>query len=352
MTFRSGLGFVFALALLSACAVSPAQAETTEDLEIATAPAWDPASFVVSAYDKVLNQLDTHALDTMFADNFVQHNSSVADGRAGLAALIEFRKTQQPEAHNEIVRVIAEGDLVALHVHVTTTAAERGDPHAGVAILDIFRVADHKIVEHWDVIQPVPPTSVNGHTMFDGGGTAPVLGSPREARRNAALVVNAYDKILNQLDTSPLATAFGDTYTQHNPTIPDGTAGLAALVAFRKAQQPDAHNEIERVIAQGDLVLLHVHVTTTAAQRGDEHAGFAITDIFRVADGKIVEHWDVIQPVPPTSVNGHTMFDGGGRSLDPQCHDRIHARGADGGVHPEADPEHPRGQEGEQVDAQ
>lgn len=313
-----GLGLFIASLGLSAISGCGASASAGDDLTAAASEelsSCDAKAFVVEAYDRVLNQLDSNALNTMFAENFVQHNSAFPDGRAGLAGLIEFRKTQQPEAHNEIVRVVAQGDLVALHVHVTNTLAERADEHAGVAIVDIFRVAHHQIVEHWDVIQQVPPTSVNGHSMFDGGGALPKAGPARhrQAQKNAELVVSAYDKVLNQLDTAPLATAFGPTYTQHNPTIADGVGGLAALVAFRKAQQPEAHNEIERVIADGDLVMLQVHVTFTAAQRGDEHAGIAIADIFRVADGKIVEHWDVIQPVPPTSVNGHTMFDGGAR---------------------------------------
>ena len=315
--FGVRLGLVFAisaLSSLSACgAAEPSADADTEELATAEPLAsCNAASLVVSAYDKVLNQFDVNALNTLFSENFVQHNPAVADGRAGLLALIEFRKAQQPEAHNEIVRVVTQGDLVALHVHVTNTLVERNDPHAGVAIVDIFRVSKGQIVEHWDVIQPVPATSANGHSMFDGGETAKnVTGRRRgQAQRNAALVVSAYDKVLNQFDTAPLASDFGPTYTQHNPTIPDGVAGLAALVAFRKAQQPDAHNEIVRVIAEGDLVMLHVHVTTTAEERGDEHAGIAIVDIFRVAEGKIVEHWDVIQRVAPTSVNGHTMFDG------------------------------------------
>ncbi len=311
------MSFLFGI---SGCADSDATSAASDDDAAATAQALcDEQALVVSAYDKVLNQYDMDTLNTAFDEHFVQHNQAVADGRAGLAALIQDRQAQQPEAHNEIVRVTTQGDLVALHVHVTATAAERDDEHAGFAIEDIFRVEDGKIVEHWDVIEPVPATSANDHTMFDGGGAPPseCPGDPKQAEANAALVVAAYDTVLNDLDTSPLAKVFGDTYTQHNPTIPDGREGLADLVAQRKAQQPDAHNEIERVIASGDLVTLQVHVTTTADQLGDEHAGIAIADIFRVADGKIVEHWDVIQPVPATSVNDHTLFDGASKTSAP-----------------------------------
>jgi predicted SnoaL-like aldol condensation-catalyzing enzyme len=92
-------------------------------------------------------------------------------------------------------------------------------------------------------------------------------------------------------------------YTQHNPRVPDGPAPAIAFLSGRFAQNPQARNTIVRVIAEGDLVAVHSHSQTTPEDRGA-----AIVDIFRVENGRIVEHWDVIQPVPETSANGHTMF--------------------------------------------
>jgi predicted SnoaL-like aldol condensation-catalyzing enzyme len=129
----------------------------------------DNAALVVSAYEKVLNQHDTKALEAMFAEDYIQHNPQVADGRDGLAKLVEHLSSQ-PEVHSGIKRVIAQGDLVALHVHLNETAAQRGNDCMGLAIVDLFRVDQGKIVEHWHVVQAVPPTSVSGHSMVDGGG--------------------------------------------------------------------------------------------------------------------------------------------------------------------------------------
>lgn len=98
-------------------------------------------------------------------------------------------------------------------------------------------------------------------------------------------------------------TYVGPTYTQHNPRVADGPEATIKFLSGRFASNPEATNKIIRVVAEGDLVFLHVHSTLNAKDRGN-----AIVDIFRVANGKIVEHWDVIQPVPESAANPNTMF--------------------------------------------
>jgi len=95
----------------------------------------------------------------------------------------------------------------------------------------------------------------------------------------------------------------GPTYTQHNPMVPDGAEATIGFLGKRFEQSPQATNAIKRVIADGDLVAVHVLSTSGPGDRGR-----AIVDIFRVAGGRIVEHWDVIQPVPETAANPNTMF--------------------------------------------
>jgi predicted SnoaL-like aldol condensation-catalyzing enzyme len=94
------------------------------------------------------------------APNYVQHNPRLADADATIKFL-ETRFREKPEAAYRIVRVIADGDLVAIHAQGKLSPDEKGN-----AIVDIFRIADGRIVEHWDVIQPVPETSANSNTMF------------------------------------------------------------------------------------------------------------------------------------------------------------------------------------------
>ncbi|MGL4285202.1 MAG: nuclear transport factor 2 family protein [Phreatobacter sp.] len=120
---------------------------------------------------------------------------------------------------------------------------------------------------------------------------------------NKKVVLDFYEKALNQKDFEAAAKHFGDRYIQHNPTAPDGIEGFRKFIAFRQERMPNARGEIKRVIADGDLVALHVH-----SKRDPSDRGVAIVDIFRLEAGKIVEHWDVIQPIPETSANSNGMF--------------------------------------------
>ena len=93
------------------------------------------------------------------APEYVQHNPLLATGREAAVKFLSSRMTR--ESISDIKRVVAEGDLVVLHVHSRTNISDRGR-----AVVDIFRVANGKIVEHWDVIQPVPDKAANSNTMF------------------------------------------------------------------------------------------------------------------------------------------------------------------------------------------
>ena len=96
----------------------------------------------------------------------------------------------------------------------------------------------------------------------------------------------------------------GTPYRQHNPLIEDGMEGLKKFFAWILSNHPDARGEIKRVFADGDHVILHSHWHGLS----DNPRGEAVVDIFRLEGGKVLEHWDVIQPIPETSANANTMF--------------------------------------------
>lgn len=120
---------------------------------------------------------------------------------------------------------------------------------------------------------------------------------------NKKVVLDFYEKGLNQKDFEAAAVHFGPRYIQHNPSAPDGIEGFKAFVAMRKDKFPNAKSEIKRIFADGDFVILHVHGVREPGERG-----VAIVDIFRLEKGKIVEHWDVIQPIPEKPANSNGMF--------------------------------------------
>jgi len=120
---------------------------------------------------------------------------------------------------------------------------------------------------------------------------------------NKKVVIDFYEKGLNQKDYEAAAKDLGPRYVQHNPTALDGAEGFRKYVAFLKEKFPNSHSEIKQVFADGDYVILHVH-----AVREPGTLGLAIIDIFKLENGKIVEHWDAVQPIPEKSANTNTMF--------------------------------------------
>jgi len=125
----------------------------------------------------------------------------------------------------------------------------------------------------------------------------------RQRERDKKTVVEFYEKALNQKDFDAAAKYLGPRYTQHNPNAADGPEGLRAFLGFLKEKFPDSRSEIKRVLADGDYVILHVHAVREPGTRGN-----AIIDMFKLENGKIVEHWDVVQPIPEKAANTNGMF--------------------------------------------
>lgn len=129
----------------------------------------------------------------------------------------------------------------------------------------------------------------------------PQASSREEA--NKETVIAFYDAAINDKDFEKASQYLGDEYIQHNPLAADGPEGLKAFLDFAKENLGTFKVEIKQAFADGDYVILHVHAKASSEDRGS-----AVMDIFRLEDGKVVEHWDVIQPIPEQSANDNTMF--------------------------------------------
>ena len=126
---------------------------------------------------------------------------------------------------------------------------------------------------------------------------------PSDEDRNKENVIAFYNAAINDKDFEAASAYMGDMYIQHNPLAADGPEGLKGFLDFAKTNLSSFKVEIKQAFADGDYVILHVH-----AKRDPDDRGSAVMDIFRLENGKVVEHWDVIQPIPETSANDNTMF--------------------------------------------
>ncbi|MEU6915049.1 nuclear transport factor 2 family protein [Streptomyces olindensis] len=246
---------------------------------------------VLRAATELFADKDPSAVDRWVAAGYTQHSALAADGPEALRELVaglgdDFRY--------DGARVIADGDLVALH---GTYHGFGPDPLVG---FDVFRVdADGKLAEHWDALTPRVEETVSGRSQTDGP-TEVTRADRTEANR--ALVTEFARKVLVGADYSVLTDYVStETYHQHNPEAADGLDGFAAAAATWAEQGRNlVYKQVHRVIAEGEFVLVQ--------SEGEFGVPVAYYDLFRVADGKIVEHWDVIAPVPAELPHTNGLF--------------------------------------------
>lgn len=217
-------------------------------------------------------------------NKYIQHNLGVADGLEGFGAVLQQLPPNSAKAN--IVRVFQDGDFV-----FTQTDYNFFGPKIG---FDLFRFENGKIVEHWDNLQEKPHVpNPSGHTMIDGATTITDLNKTEDNKTlvrqfvNDILVNGKMDMIGNYID--------GENYIQHNPQIADGLSGLGQAFEYMASQGITmTFSKIHKVLGEGNFVLS----ISEGSFAGNPTSFY---DLFRVDQGKIVEHWDVIQTIPAQS---------------------------------------------------
>ena len=127
-----------------------------------------------------------------------------------------------------------------------------------------------------------------------------------DVERNKQVVVDYYQTAFGGNPQKAIADHFGPTYVQHNPDAQDGPEAFIGFVKWLRGEYPNVQLHIKRVIAEGDLVATHAHLDLEP--ENPDNRGRALADFFRLDDGKVVEHWDVIQDIPEKPANDNTMF--------------------------------------------
>ncbi|MEO0543901.1 MAG: nuclear transport factor 2 family protein [Pseudomonadota bacterium] len=119
-----------------------------------------------------------------------------------------------------------------------------------------------------------------------------------EEKGKVSLVIDFFQNLMNKHDFDYTLKTYGSgAYVQHNRAIADQVSGVVDYVKALVGRFPEYGYDAKFIVASGDRVVVHSHVTLRAAHRGNDRKGFIITDTFRIEDGKLAEHWDAIQPI-------------------------------------------------------
>ncbi len=151
-----------AAAALAACAPDPAS--NGDGAMSRTAEEEQNLALVLEMYNNVLIAMDADRVDDYLAEDYIQHSQLAPPGRDALKDFLRMIRRESPDAEQMIKRTLVDGNLVAVHLHV-----KRFPEDPGMAVVDLFRVADGKIAEHWEVIQDVPTDPINPMSMFEDG---------------------------------------------------------------------------------------------------------------------------------------------------------------------------------------
>ena len=226
---------------------------------------------------------DTEKAKELLAKDYIQHNLAYGTGADAFVAAIEYLASAPAKTTVNNIRAFEDGDKVFLQT--VYNFAGSGEQVA----FDIFRFdAQGKIAEHWDNLAAKAEPNPSGHTQIDG-----VLEKKTVDKEETRKVVAGFVKDILQGENLDKLTSYfdGDKYIQHNTSIADGLSGLgAALEAMAKQGIQMIYNKTHFVLANGDYALAVSEGTFAAAPT-------AYYDLFRVENGKIAEHWDVMETI-------------------------------------------------------
>lgn len=279
---------------LAGCSTSSNNADNTASSNSATTQETESTKTEQTQIEKALALIDTFATgdtDTakeLLAEDYIQHNLAYGTGRDAFISSVEYLASADEKTTVENIRAFEDGDKVFLQTVYNFAGA--GEQVA----FDIFRFdKGGKIAEHWDNLAAKAEPNPSGHTQIDGTTEVTDLDKTEENRK---LVEDfLYDVMqCNNLDKTP-DYFDGDTYIQHNTGIADGVSGLnEALAALAEQNIQMIYTTTHQVLAQGNFVL-----AVSEGTFGDKPTAYY--DLWRVENGKIAEHWDVMETIADKS---------------------------------------------------
>lgn len=244
----------------------------------------------ISTLLKGIETGDPQSVSVVNEGQYIQHNPLTRTGTEGLAEL--FKRLAKTNPRVEIIRIFEDGDYVFAHTDYDFNEVEVG--------FEVFRFESGLVVEHWDNLElKASGPNPAGHSMLDGPTEASDFEKTEE---NRALIRSFTEEVLVKglLDRLEIYVD-SQTYIEHHQLGNDGLAALRERLSLNNP--PTRYLTIHRLLAEGSFVLCAVEGTQKDLQT-------SFYDLYRVADGKIVEHWNTIDEIPPRSqwVNDNGKF--------------------------------------------
>ena len=244
---------------------------------------------VKAGMDGILYQHSEELTRKYFSEDFIQHNPFSADGLDHLLVMTQFTFVW------EAARWVVEGDLVAYHGMYTSTNPL--DPDNPLLCVDLWRIEDGKIVEHWDALDVRPFGQLAA--MLAGGGDGLKDVSAEYVAANKAAAQRFMDEVVNNGNLNILPDLLADGFVHHNEA---GEMGEESVVGWLNAMGGKVPHTVKRIIGSGDLVMTHSHFIHPKMTT-------ATFDFFRFDQaGKITDHWSVSQPIAEETDNPHPHF--------------------------------------------
>lgn len=214
-------------------------------------------------------------------NKYIQHNLAVKDGLAGFGEVMSLLPKNSAKAN--VIRAFEDGNFVFTHTKYNFFGPKIG--------FDIFRFEDGKIVEHWDNLQNIVLKTASGRTQIDGEIKVLDLNKTKE---NKELVKNLLkDVFFGENPNNIIKYISSKEYKQHNPYVKDGLAGLGEAIKYLSSQNDMfIYKKVHKILGEGNFVL--------SISEGSWHnKPHSFYDLFRINNGKIVEHWDTIEEILP-----------------------------------------------------
>ncbi|UII21501.1 nuclear transport factor 2 family protein [Fulvivirga ligni] len=238
---------------------------------------------VIDFYSKIIGKSNKELADILIKDDYIQHSPTIEDGKQGILKMIDMfaslPKSQNPD--KPFYRFISDGEFVVAHIGISFMGQKR-------AVVDLFRLEDGKLAEHWDASEIIPSGIDN---MVEG----PVEIKEHEStNRNKKLVADFINKVLIG-GTDEWDKYVHTNLIQHIPDVEDGNLAWKRFAASQKTEK------CYRVLAEGNFVV------SQCSTIGNNESCVAY-NIYLVEDGLIAEHWSVKQKIPEAMAHDNGMI--------------------------------------------